>query len=335
MTNRLEKLLDLHMSAMIFLLLNLLIVSAHILGPRFLNHPDIEIISQTMLVDEPVIEMSGREAYTLAELTRLYYQPISLSRQNYCAKQIWPNRLIPESCAPIINETLQEIVKSSTLLRDKILHALNNIDQYDRGEIAEVLLSTDHIYLEREALNVFFNLLATDTILKDDIADPIKRSFVESAKGMVSSAFAYIERLESLNQRVKDFPGNSEPTTRFAIKVNVENGGYADGIVFSQAIMSVVGVEIPMIALPQKRVIHQSSVAYAADEVISARQVKTIFLVPDRIRSSAQAIGIIDRFLIERSPMDFEISLVTTNNRPKTSGTWTTERVSFDSIFEE
>lgn len=329
-----ERVFSLPFTAIIFILVNVVIALANFVLPRVLNNANMSVAAITILSDEKFVSLNGLTAANIYDLTR-YTEAGALFAQNKaCREQVWPNRTVSASCVRPLMEALSGIVDWSKNVRQEMLDALSDIESYNREQIADVFLNSGHIFFEREGQQVFFNLLATDTLLNPELAEGIKTAFRESAFGIVYANFSYIADFERLISSLKSFDEEASSTGLVVLRVAVQNSGYGDGIVYPTALLKIAGAEVRLIQVAAQDITRGDANSRTLHKIIPSRQIVESLFIVDRLMTNSQSNQILDELISRRNPTQYTLELIGSSGNFSHVGDWRDTPAPILNIFQ-
>ncbi|HSF64546.1 MAG TPA: hypothetical protein VLA78_09165, partial [Paracoccaceae bacterium] len=95
----------------VFFLVNILIVAAHILLPRYLDRPDLRLVAAFAMSDESETKVSNTISFVTSEVIEFLEQGDAFYSDQKCFRALRDNSLVPNSCRALALSTVDTILE--------------------------------------------------------------------------------------------------------------------------------------------------------------------------------------------------------------------------------
>ena len=318
----------------LFLTLNSVIVAANIIFPRFIDKPEISIISADGLTDESETKLSNTLSFVVGEVIENTEQGDSFYADKRCFYALREKQLVPNSCRKLAIATADKIIDAAKSERLRKLNAIDNIETYNREELLKALES-DNPYYYRSALytEIFFNFLAVDTFASPEISNQIKESLLVAASGLVNKEYSYVETFELFKAQLEIGNGELVRSGNMAFRVIISNAGYADDVIYPEAKLEIGGEIVNLIQVSATTINEPTLNSGNAFSVVEDGKIVVLYFVVEPALNTEKANKLVGDIARQGTPIQFRLLLKTNSGEVSTESLLSVDSISFELEF--
>lgn len=242
--------------------------------------------------------------------------------------------LVPNSCKELAIEATNRAINFALAERQRKLAALDNLEQFDKTQLIEVLTGKGPAYYRSQIYNeVYFHFLAAEVFADREMVGSIRESLINAAKTLVNKQFSYVESLQIFKESLESSGDEVERSGRLLFQVIVSNSGHDDGLVYPSAKLRVGNTVINLTQTTITSLNNSNPNLGDRYGLAPKGSVAILYFLASPAHNNAEANRLAGSIARADSPISFELSIETDVGEVSTSSVLNVETISFEIEF--